>query len=98
MKADLDLVPVRQPKSYTGAGRSLGYLAAAVETNEVRVTDDIAGTRVTFTNGILSAQWLLHAIDPVKSKRIADRAPGTRSLRPKHQSSYAHRLPQSDRF
>ncbi|HVO01127.1 MAG TPA: phospholipase D-like domain-containing protein [Candidatus Cybelea sp.] len=63
LKAGMPPVPVRQPKAYDGPARRLGYIGAAVETNEVMVTADIDGDRFTFTNGILSGQWLKHAIE-----------------------------------
>jgi phosphatidylserine/phosphatidylglycerophosphate/cardiolipin synthase-like enzyme len=63
MKPGLEPVPVRQDQTYTGTPRKLGYLGAAQETNTVRVDTDCDGVRATFTNGILAAQWLRHAIE-----------------------------------
>ena len=61
--AGLPPVPVRQPKAYTGPAVPLGYLGDAVETNAVTIDSDCNGIRATFTNGILSGQWLRHAIE-----------------------------------
>jgi phosphatidylserine/phosphatidylglycerophosphate/cardiolipin synthase-like enzyme len=62
-KQGLEPVPIRQPKDYEGEVRPLGYLGEAVETNEVLIDLDFDGVRATFTNGILSGQWLQRAIE-----------------------------------
>ncbi|OUL96278.1 phospholipase D-like domain-containing protein [Paraburkholderia hospita] len=59
----LDPVPVRQPKAYDGAAVPLGYLGDGVETNPVTIQSKFDGVRAAFTNGILSGQWLKHAIE-----------------------------------
>ncbi|MDR6496311.1 phosphatidylserine/phosphatidylglycerophosphate/cardiolipin synthase-like enzyme [Paraburkholderia terricola] len=59
----LEPVPVRQPKAYDGAAIRLGYLGDAVETNPVSIQSEFGGVRAAFTNGILSGQWLKHAIE-----------------------------------
>src|SRR5436190_18487222 len=64
MRNGLEAVPVRQPKAYDGAAIPLGYLDDAVETNEVTIASDFGdGIAAAFTNGILSGQWLKHAIE-----------------------------------
>jgi phosphatidylserine/phosphatidylglycerophosphate/cardiolipin synthase-like enzyme len=62
-KQGLAPVPVRQPKDYDGNARPLGYLGDAVETNEILIDLNFDGVRATFTNGILSGQWLQRAIE-----------------------------------
>ena len=62
-KAGLERVEARQAQTYTGTPRPLGYLGDAVETNVIRIDLDFDGVRATFTNGILSGQWLRHAIE-----------------------------------
>jgi phosphatidylserine/phosphatidylglycerophosphate/cardiolipin synthase-like enzyme len=62
-KQGLEPVPIRQAKDYEGELRPLGYLGEAVETNEVLIDLDFDGVRATFTNGILSGQWLQRAIE-----------------------------------
>jgi len=62
-KDGLERVVPRQPKDYVGEPRPLGYLGEAVETNPIRIDLDFDGVRATFTNGILSGQWLRHAIE-----------------------------------
>jgi phosphatidylserine/phosphatidylglycerophosphate/cardiolipin synthase-like enzyme len=62
-KQGLDPVPQRQPQDYKGSVRPLGYLGAAVETNVIHIDLTFDGVRATFTNGILAAQWLKHAIE-----------------------------------
>lgn len=51
------------PKTYTGPAVPLAYADKGFETNEVLVTAKHGGVRATFTNGILSAQWLKHALE-----------------------------------
>lgn len=62
-RAGLERVAPRQPKAYSGEVRPLGYLGPAVETNTIRIDLGYDGVRATFTNGILSGQWLRHAIE-----------------------------------
>jgi phosphatidylserine/phosphatidylglycerophosphate/cardiolipin synthase-like enzyme len=63
LKTGMEAVPVRQAKAYAGDARPLGYLGPAVETNEIHIELTFDGIRATFTNGILAAQWLKHAIE-----------------------------------
>jgi len=63
MAEGLERVPVRQEKTYTGNEIPLGYLGAAVETNEIFVTSDYGDVHAAFTNGILAGQWLRHALE-----------------------------------
>ncbi len=63
LKPGMEEVPVRQPNSYDGPRRKLGYLGPAKQTNTIMIDDDFGGIRATFTNGILSGQWLRHAIE-----------------------------------
>lgn len=63
LKPGMEAVPTRQPKDYDGPVRPLGYLGPAMETNEILIDLDFDGIRTTFTNGILSGQWLQRAIE-----------------------------------
>lgn len=49
--------------SYNGAPLPLAYLDAGVETNVVAITGDHGPLQVAFNNGILSTQWLTHAME-----------------------------------
>ena len=62
-KPGMELVPVdsKAPK-YDGQPIPLGYLGDGVNSNTVRVTQRYGEMRATFTNGILSAQWLRRAL------------------------------------
>lgn len=64
-KAADDLEPVTNvpEKTYDGDAIPLAYLGDAVESNEVFVSTDHGSIRAAFTNGILSAQWLGHALE-----------------------------------
>ena len=56
--------PVRERvKAYEGKPRPLCYLAPATATNDVHVTSRHGCFRSTFTNGILSAQWLSNVLN-----------------------------------
>jgi phosphatidylserine/phosphatidylglycerophosphate/cardiolipin synthase-like enzyme len=72
----LEPVPEWQPKDYDGPERRLGYLGQAVETNEITIQLDFDGVRATFTNGILSGQWLKRTIESkgavFNKKTVAD--------------------------
>jgi hypothetical protein len=50
-------------KAYEGAPRPLGYLAAAATTNDILVTSRLEPFQSTFTNDILSAQWLRNVLN-----------------------------------
>jgi phosphatidylserine/phosphatidylglycerophosphate/cardiolipin synthase-like enzyme len=54
---------VETVRAYEGRRRPLVYLGPAVTTNAVRVTTRRGAFRSTFTNGILSAQWLRNVLD-----------------------------------
>ena len=56
--------PVQAPSdaSYSGAPVSLAYLTDPIETNMVTVTSAHGDISASFTNGILAAQWLRHAM------------------------------------
>ena len=63
-KPGMEPVPVdpKLPK-YDGQPVPLGYMGEGVVTNTVRVTQRYGDIRATFTNGILSAQWLRRALE-----------------------------------
>jgi phosphatidylserine/phosphatidylglycerophosphate/cardiolipin synthase-like enzyme len=63
LQPGMEEVPVRQAKSYDGPRRKLGYLGPAKVTNTITIDDNFDGIRATFTNGMLSGQWLRHAIE-----------------------------------
>ncbi|MGK9171303.1 hypothetical protein KXR53_33740 [Inquilinus limosus] len=48
--------------AYKGGPRPLGYLAPATLTNSIFVTSRLDLFRLTFTNGILAAQWLRNVL------------------------------------
>lgn len=62
-KPGMEPVPLdpKAPK-YEGAPIPLGYLTDGAMTNTIRVTQRYGDIRATFTNGILSAQWLRKAL------------------------------------
>ena len=62
-KPGMEPVPVdsKAPK-YDGQPIPLGYIGEGVLSNTVRVTQRYGDLRATFTNGILSAQWLRRAL------------------------------------
>jgi hypothetical protein len=49
-------------KSYEGTPRPLGYLSPAVSTNTIHITRHRAPFISSFTNGLLSAQWLRNVL------------------------------------
>lgn len=59
----LKLVSNLPPKNYDGDPVPLAYLDDGTETNEILVTSNFNGIRAGFTNGILAAQWLRHALE-----------------------------------
>ena len=63
-KPGMEPVPV-DPKAphYDGQPVPLGYMGEGVVSNTVRVTQRYGDIRATFTNGILSAQWLRKALE-----------------------------------
>src|SRR5437660_5918254 len=58
------LMPVTAlpPKNYEGDPFPLAYIDEGSETNDVNVTMKHGAVRAAFTNGILSGQWLGHAL------------------------------------
>lgn len=58
------LQPAPQPDSrpYTGEPVPLGYLDGGVETNPIRITSDFGPVKASFNKGVLSTQWLSHAL------------------------------------
>jgi phosphatidylserine/phosphatidylglycerophosphate/cardiolipin synthase-like enzyme len=52
----------KRVRAYEGKSRPLCYLGPSVTTNPVRVTSRRGDFRSTFTNGILSAQWLKNVL------------------------------------
>jgi hypothetical protein len=50
-------------RSYEGTSRKLAYLAPAVSTEAILITSRRGQFRSTFTNGILSAQWLRNVLN-----------------------------------
>jgi len=59
----LDPVPTdANAPHYDGQPIPLGYLGDGVITNPIRITQHYGEIRATFTNGILSAQWLRKAL------------------------------------
>jgi phosphatidylserine/phosphatidylglycerophosphate/cardiolipin synthase-like enzyme len=63
MKPGLEPVPVRPEKTYLGAVRPLGYLGTGAQSTPVTLGSTFGGTRVAFTNGVLSTQWLTQALN-----------------------------------
>lgn len=51
------------PKTYDGDPVPLAYLDEGSESNEILITSEFNGIHAGFTNGILSAQWLRHALE-----------------------------------
>lgn len=66
-KASLKTVKPGIPVSYTGAPVKLSYLDEGVKTNIFEVGTQYGSVRATFTNGILSTQWLTHALQEQKA-------------------------------
>ncbi|REE18601.1 phospholipase D-like protein [Paraburkholderia sp. BL23I1N1] len=59
------LQPVAAPAvaQYTGAPLPLGYLDEGIETGDIKVTSDFGEIHAAFNSGILSTQWLSHAME-----------------------------------
>jgi phosphatidylserine/phosphatidylglycerophosphate/cardiolipin synthase-like enzyme len=53
--------------TYTGAPVKLSYLDAGIKTNIFTVGTQYGSVRATFTNGILSTQWLTHTLQEEKA-------------------------------
>lgn len=68
MKPGLDPVPVRPEQvvdnkpAYTGAPRPLGYLGQGAVSPPIFLGQMFGKARVAFTNGVLSTQWMSHAL------------------------------------
>src|SRR5262249_9786110 len=71
-KPGLEPVTKLPPKTYDGAPVPLAYADAGTETNEVMITARHGDVRATFTNGILSAQWLRQALQEMGEKLTPD--------------------------
>lgn len=63
LRAGLEPVPVRQEKTYSGPARPLGYLGQGAESPPVYLGQMYGAARVAFTNGVLSTQWMSHALE-----------------------------------
>jgi len=59
-------------KTYKGLPVPLSYIDEGMETNEVTLTMRHGDIRAAFTNGILSAQWLRHALEEKGEKLTPD--------------------------
>jgi phosphatidylserine/phosphatidylglycerophosphate/cardiolipin synthase-like enzyme len=70
-----------KPNTYEGTPLALGYLGEAVVTNPVLITRHRPPFHSTFTNGILSAQWLVNALTE-DDGRIADGELKARLVKP----------------
>ncbi|WMY10946.1 hypothetical protein [Paraburkholderia phenoliruptrix] len=59
------LQPVAAPDvaQYSGTPLPLGYLEEGIETADVKVTSDFGEIHAAFNSGILSTQWLSHAME-----------------------------------
>ncbi|MDX8492959.1 phospholipase D-like domain-containing protein [Mesorhizobium sp. VK22B] len=68
MKPGLDPVPVRPDQivdgkpAYEGAPRPLGYLGQGATSPPIFLGQMFGKARVAFTNGVLSTQWMSHAL------------------------------------
>ena len=68
MKVGLDPVPVRPDQvvdgkpAYKGAPRPLGYLGKGAVSAPIFLGQMFGKARVAFTNGVLSTQWMSHAL------------------------------------
>lgn len=63
MRDGLQPVPAPAVAQYTGAPLPLGYLDEGIETGNVKVTSDFGEIHAAFNSGILSTQWLTHAME-----------------------------------
>lgn len=74
MKPGLDAVPVRPDQvvdgkpAYTGPARPLGYLGKGAVSPPIYLGQMFGKARVAFTNGVLSTQWMSHALQEVGIK------------------------------
>ncbi|MGF6851689.1 phospholipase D-like domain-containing protein [Paraburkholderia sp. CI3] len=63
MREGLEPVPAPAAAGYSGAPVPLGYLDEGIETNQVAVTSTFDEVHAAFNSGILSTQWLTHAME-----------------------------------
>ncbi|MDF3831426.1 phospholipase D-like domain-containing protein [Cupriavidus basilensis] len=63
MRDDLQPIPAPAEAQYTGTPLPLGYLDQGIETANVKVTGDFGEVQAAFNSGILSTQWLTHAME-----------------------------------
>jgi phosphatidylserine/phosphatidylglycerophosphate/cardiolipin synthase-like enzyme len=79
LKPGMEPVPVRPPlgadgkPTYSGAPRPLGYLGHGAVSPTIFLGQMFGKARVAFTNGVLSTQWMSHALEDAGIK-IGDRA------------------------
>lgn len=69
------LTPVKPngPQTYTGNPIPLAYLDDGIVTNSVTLTADFGPIKAAFNNGVLSTQWLAHAMrDTLKEEPTKD--------------------------
>lgn len=71
-KAGLPPVPVVLPKTYDGERIPLSYYSAPKLSNPIAVTSNFGGVSASFTNGILSSQWLARQIDAALDAKKRD--------------------------
>jgi phosphatidylserine/phosphatidylglycerophosphate/cardiolipin synthase-like enzyme len=71
-QAGLEPVANIPEKTYEGEAFPLAYFDGGAETNEVLVTGIHGDIRSAFTNGILSGQWLRHALEEAGETLTAD--------------------------
>jgi len=63
MRDGLQAVPAPSDAQYTGTPLPLGYLDEGIETANAKVTSDFGEVQAAFNSGILSTQWLTHAME-----------------------------------
>ncbi|AEW01401.1 hypothetical protein A4D02_05265 [Niastella koreensis] len=73
-QAGLQAVNPDLPVTYTGAPVKLSYLDEGLTTNIFEVGVQYGSVRATFTNGILSTQWLTHTLQEQKATYSSIRA------------------------
>jgi len=66
----LEPVVVSAEKTYEGKARELSYADKGVESNPILITPEYGQIHATFTNGILAAQWLKHALE-TKGEKVS---------------------------
>lgn len=63
LRDGLQPVPAPAETDYTGTPLPLGYLDEGIETASVTVTSEFGEFQAAFNSGILSTQWLTHAME-----------------------------------